>query len=239
VEHTLRVPSAPNGTVELLIDHAMRVFADREVPYVTLGLAPLAGPVGRGLRTVGKMTRRLYSFEGLRAFKAKLLPQRWDPIYIGIPEGTSPTRAVYDVLVAFAPGGPVRFGLRTILRIPDLFLRVLASLLVPWTLALALVDSEHWFPQPWIQWAWVLFDCGLIVLLFALIHRWRKGLATLLATLVSLDAVLTLVEALQWNLPNARGGLDYAVMAIAVGGPVAAATLLWRGWLQRARWVED
>src|SRR5204863_1102759 len=45
VEDLLRADDAPNGTVELLVDRAMRAAAARGDDGVTLGLAPLAGEV--------------------------------------------------------------------------------------------------------------------------------------------------------------------------------------------------
>ena len=45
-EDVLRSPEAPNGTVELLIDAAMRALHEAGSRFVTLGLAPLAGAIG-------------------------------------------------------------------------------------------------------------------------------------------------------------------------------------------------
>ena len=78
-EDFLRDPDAPNGTVELLVDAAMRAAAAEGAPRVTLGLAPLAGDVGAWLRAARRLGRALYDFDGLRAFKAKFQPSAWDP----------------------------------------------------------------------------------------------------------------------------------------------------------------
>jgi len=83
---------APNGTVELMVDAAMRALADDEYEYATLGLAPLSrraqvkshqNPLWLRivLAWVRVHGRRFYNFDGLDAFKAKLQPARWEPVF--------------------------------------------------------------------------------------------------------------------------------------------------------------
>ncbi|MCI0574038.1 MAG: DUF2156 domain-containing protein [Myxococcaceae bacterium] len=232
-EDLLRDPDAPNGTAELLVDAAMRAVAAEGSDFVTLGMAPLAGAVSGGLRAVREGTRSLYDFEGVRAFKGKLRPERWDPVYLCHPAGVSGARALLDVLTAFARGGLLSFGFATLLRGPALVLRLLALLLVPWTVLLALAPVEPWFPSSAVKWAWVLFDVGLAASLFSLLRRWRRGLATLLATLVSMDAALTLWQVLAHNAAHVHGVGEALVVALAVMGPGAAAFMLWRARAQR------
>jgi len=98
MEHLLRDPDAPNGTAELLVDHAMRALAADGVPWVTLGLAPLAGPVSGWLRTTRRWLGPLFNFDGLASFKRKLRPQRWEPIYLAYPREQSSARAMLDGL---------------------------------------------------------------------------------------------------------------------------------------------
>lgn len=92
VEQAVRGSGAPNGTVELLIDAAVRDAAARGDRYFTLGLSPLsdrAGPPGDGgpawlrllLRWMRAHTHRFYDFQGLERFKAKFRPARWEPIF--------------------------------------------------------------------------------------------------------------------------------------------------------------
>jgi phosphatidylglycerol lysyltransferase len=92
LEQLVRGQAAPNGTAELLIDAAMRALAAAGATYVTLGLAPLsdhapadnpAPPIlTRALLTVARAHgRRFYNFAGLDAFKAKLQPDAWEPVY--------------------------------------------------------------------------------------------------------------------------------------------------------------
>lgn len=112
VEDLVRGRRAPNGTVELLIDAAMRAAVARGDEFVTLGLAPLAGAVPRPLRLARAVSTPLYDFRGLRAFKAKLSPSRWEGVYLVAPG--SPWLALHDALRAFAGGSLLRFGVRTL-----------------------------------------------------------------------------------------------------------------------------
>ena len=81
LEDFLRDASAPNGTAELLIDGAMSALGDEGSRYVTLGLSPLSGPLTGWMRLARRVTAGLYDFAGLRAFKAKLRPHAWEPIF--------------------------------------------------------------------------------------------------------------------------------------------------------------
>ena len=109
VQHLVRAPDAPNGTIELLVDHILRDAAVDERSYVTLGLAPLAGAVDVELRAARTLGRSMYNFGGLHAFKAKLLPTEWSPIYLSYPPSQSSYVAIYDSLVAFSRGSLLRF----------------------------------------------------------------------------------------------------------------------------------
>ena len=234
LEDLLRDPTAPNGTAELLFDFAMRAFAAEGSRYATLGLAPLSGASG-WLRTVREWTRALYDFEGVRAFKAKLRPHAWEPIYLAYAPGTSANAALFDALAAFARGSFARFGAETLLHGPAIVVRALAALLVPWTALLA-VAPARWFPFAWSRGAWVGVDAAMAVGLFALAGRWRWWLGRALAVAATLDAVLTWGEALAWNVPRAAGALDWLVVAAACLAPSVAAVILW-GALGHREWM--
>ncbi|WP_164017641.1 DUF2156 domain-containing protein [Pyxidicoccus trucidator] len=226
LQDLLRDPRAPNGTAEALVDAAMRAAAAEGRRYVTLGLAPLSGPVRPWLRLARACGRPLFDFEGLRAFKAKFRPDAWVPIHVAYPQQNGGLAAVYDALRAFARGSLVRFGVATVLRRPRLLVHALAVLLVPWTALLALPATRDWFPSVQVQWGWVLFDVGLCVGLFSLVRRWRDGLAALLGSLTAADACLTFVQAVTYNGARAQGWLDWAVITAAVLAPAAASGLL-------------
>jgi phosphatidylglycerol lysyltransferase len=90
-------PGAPNGTVELMIDTAMRALAGAGCDYATLGLSPLSRRAQVDdtqqplwlrfmLGWVRKHGQRFYNFDGLDAFKAKLRPERWEPVFAIVNE---------------------------------------------------------------------------------------------------------------------------------------------------------
>lgn len=226
-EHMLRAPSAPNGTSELLVDFTMRALAADGVTWATLGLAPLSGPVSGWLRTARTLARPFYNFAGLSAFKRKLRPERWEPIYLVYPRERHSVWAMRDGLRAFAGGSLVAFGLRTILRGPPPLLRALELSLIPWTMALALWPASPWFPSPVVKWSWVVFDVLLLAALFRLRTRGARGFAVGIAVAVSLDTVLTLAQAAFWNVSRARSVFEAAMIVVACTGPALAAAVLW------------
>ena len=90
VEQLVRGRGAPNGTATLLLDAAMRALAADGSDYVTLGLSPLSQRATADVENplwlrlllgwVRAHGKRFYNFEGLEHFKAKFVPDRWDPI---------------------------------------------------------------------------------------------------------------------------------------------------------------
>ncbi len=230
VEDLLRSPDAPNGTAELLVDAAMRTAAEDGSSYLTLGLAPLAGEVGPWLRLARRTGHPLYDFRGIHAFKAKLRPASWSPVHVSYPRAQNGIATVVDVLAAFARGGLLRFGVKTLLRRPGVLIQALALVLVPWTIFIAVAGTRRWFPSPTVKWAWVAFDAALAPALSSLARRWRRGLDTLLASLVTADAALTTVQLVTWNLRQTpRNAGTWIVGAISVAAPALAAALLWAG----------
>jgi phosphatidylglycerol lysyltransferase len=226
-EDFLRDPEAPNGTVELLVDAGMRAAAEAGVEVVTLGLVPLSGDVAPALRAARRLGRALYDFDGLRAFKAKFAPRTWEPIFLSYPPRKSSLFAVADTLTAFARGGLLRFGIETLLRGPAIVIRLLAALLLVWTILLALPASARWFPSPAWQYGWVAFDVALGGALLVLARRWRQPLADIVSTVVTADALVTIGQAIVYDIPRHRGFADMIVIAIAILAPTVAAVLLW------------
>jgi phosphatidylglycerol lysyltransferase len=106
IEHMVRAPHAPNGTMELLVDAVMRWASEQGCSWLTLGLAPLSGDIPLLLRVARKRMAFLYNFEGLHRFKAKLRPSEWHPIYLSYPAAQGAFLSIVDVLAAFAKKGP-------------------------------------------------------------------------------------------------------------------------------------
>lgn len=242
-EDLLRAQGAPNGTSELLIDAAMRAVAREGSRYVTLGLAPLSGGVEGWLRAFRACGAALYDFDGVRRFKAKLRPSMWTTIHLAWPEGGSGNASIVDALAAFtmrprdghARASFIRFGLETLAHAPAFGVRVLAVVLVPWTIALALAPAARFFPSRAVQLGWVVWDIALAVAMIALGWRWRPGLARALACATLLDAALSILEVLGDAGGRARGALDGALMAVGCCGPVLATSLLWGSLARRPR----
>jgi phosphatidylglycerol lysyltransferase len=227
IEHLLRDPTAPNGTIELLVDAVCSWAALERASWLTLGLAPLAGPVAGPLRFARRRLRWLYDFEGLARFKAKLRPSEWLPIYLAFPSAQGALPSTLDALRAFASDGFLRFALGFVSLGHPLVLALLALLLLPWTALLA-SSSDVWFGgHSAVKWAWVLFDSLVAVGIFWLLRRPSWRLARALAVAVSFDAFLTPVEAALWNLPHIRSGLEVLVVLTASVAPVLGATALW------------
>lgn len=117
VELLARLPAAPNGVSELLIDAAMQRFASENRQYVTLGLVALAHAVEhemrlnplwlRGLMRFARVhANRFYNFRGLERFRVKMMPNRWEPIYAISNERNFSVRTMYNVGAAFSGISP-------------------------------------------------------------------------------------------------------------------------------------
>jgi phosphatidylglycerol lysyltransferase len=125
VEQIVRGHRTQNGTAELLVDSAFRWMAAEGARYASLGLAPLAPtPSAASLPTPWwlRLTtswlrahgRRFYNFDGLYAFKAKLGPAGWDPVYAIANEGRLSLPTMLGVGEAVVGGDLLGFGARMI-----------------------------------------------------------------------------------------------------------------------------
>ncbi|MCU1257130.1 MAG: hypothetical protein JWO80_15, partial [Bryobacterales bacterium] len=119
IEQVARLPDAPNGTSELMIDAAMRIFAEEDRGYATLGLVALSRNADAGLRrnpfwlrTLMLLARthanRFYNFQGLERFRTKMKPDRWEKIYAISNERVFSPLALYAIGEAFAGISPWR-----------------------------------------------------------------------------------------------------------------------------------
>ena len=127
VEQFPRSPSAPNGTIELLMREAVRAVAADEARFLTLGLAPLAKrdtinftEEPAWLRATLNLLRahghRFYNFEGLEKFKSKFQPQIWQPVYAIQNSPTFSPRALYAIAGAFASRPPLKLVASAVFR---------------------------------------------------------------------------------------------------------------------------
>jgi len=55
-----------------------------------------------------KHGQRFYNFDGLDAFKAKLRPDRWEPVFAVSNESRVSFRTLYAIASAFSGNAPVR-----------------------------------------------------------------------------------------------------------------------------------
>jgi lysylphosphatidylglycerol synthetase-like protein (DUF2156 family) len=125
IEQWPRVPDAPNGTSQRMVDAAMRALAPDSTGFVTLGLAPLsdrAGAIGDDeplwiralLRWMQAHGKRFYNFAGLDTFKAALDPQAWEPVYLAVQGNRLRPSHLYAVAGAFGGGSPAGLLLRAL-----------------------------------------------------------------------------------------------------------------------------
>jgi phosphatidylglycerol lysyltransferase len=235
LEDLIRDEDAPNGTAELLVDRTMRLIEGEGARYFTLGLAPLAGEVSPLLAFTRKHTRSLYNFPGVQRFKEKLRPKAWQPVYLAFPRGELGVWAMADVLAAFAPSGLVSFAFDTLVHQRSLATGALALLLVPWTVLVSLAHTPTWFPSPGVQMAWVLFDVLLIGLMTSLVVKWRARVADWLSLLTRLDALLTTLQVLFWNVWTTRGASHWLLVLLGCTGPLLASLFFRRARLLALR----
>jgi lysylphosphatidylglycerol synthetase-like protein (DUF2156 family) len=194
VEDVFRDRTAPSGTTETLL-HALMV-AVRDDETVTLGLTPLAGPVAWPLRAARWLSRPLYDFAGLRAFRERMHPGAWQPVYLVHPRRESSTLHFVAVLQAFARGSLIGFALRSFARHPSGLPWALALPLPAWTLALAWLAIVHrasllGFPAAELG-LWAAFDALLLLVLVRVAMRPLRSRLVVATSLAAFDALLSL-----------------------------------------------
>ncbi len=112
-----RGDDAPNGTIELLMDAAIRRVCQDGAQYVTMGLVPLSehgrlpgdeNPAWlRVLLAAARAHgRRFYNFGGLENFKAKFDPDEWEAIYAISHERHFSPKSLYAIAAAFTQQSP-------------------------------------------------------------------------------------------------------------------------------------
>lgn len=228
VEDVLRGRAAPNGTAELLLDALLT--CPRAGDMVTLGLAPLSGGMARWQRLARWLTRPLYDFRGVRAFKARLHPGRWEPVWMVHARGRPAFVHLLDALRAFASGSLLRFAARTAIRHPGIPPWLLAVPLVPWTVLLAAIAATGHvhlleYSRPALA-GWATFDAFLAAVLFRIAFRPRARWLVAAACAAGVDAVLSVVHRVQVGFGH--GWLEATLRVMATTAPlVGTAALAW------------
>jgi len=226
VEDVVRSPGAPNGTTETLIVALMRDVEDGE--YVTLGLTPLSGAVRWPLRVARFISRPLFDFQGLRAFRDRLHPQEWQPVWLAYPPRASSVVSVVDSLRAFARGSLLGFAARSLVRHPSGLPWALALPLPLWTAVLAWLVAVHrasllGFPRGELA-LWAAFDALLLLVLVRVAMRPRRSALLLATSLAAVDAALSLGH-LAWVGFGATA-LQASLRGIATIAPAVGVLLL-------------
>ncbi|MGH7438420.1 MAG: phosphatidylglycerol lysyltransferase domain-containing protein, partial [Polyangiaceae bacterium] len=238
VEDVPRATQAPNGTTETLICALMEEVADSA--QLTLGLTPLAGPVAPPLRLIRWLSRPLFDFAGLQAFRQRLRASASEPVWLVFPRTQTAHVSIIDSLRAFADGSLLRFALASLLRHPSGLPWALALPLPLWTAALAWLAATHrasllGFPRRELL-LWVAFDALLLVPLVRAAMRPRRRRLLFATGLAGLDALLSISHVLFVGLGGSA--VQEALRGLGTGAPVVGAALLaWsssrahdRGW---------
>ena len=126
IEQLVRCRAAPNGTMELLVDGALKKLSGAGIGYVALGAAPLSrrvepapdtSPILLALLAWQRAhARRFYDFAGLERFKAKFRPREWQPVYAISTEARFSVGTLYGVAGAYCGGSPLATGVRAVAR---------------------------------------------------------------------------------------------------------------------------
>lgn len=124
IEQIVRGRRAPNGTAELLLEKLIVHLNTLSASLVTLGLSPLSEHyhstihhplwLKTVLRAVKAYGKYFYNFNGLDSFKAKFLPQMWEPVYAITNEATPTPATLYAIATAFSGMSPFRFVMKGI-----------------------------------------------------------------------------------------------------------------------------
>ncbi len=228
VEDVIRSAEAPNGTAETLLVALFHEVEDSA--YVTLGLTPLAGKIAWPLRFARWVSRPLFDFEGLRAFRERLRPDAWEPVWLVYPRGQLPLLPVVDSLRAFAGGSLVGFAARSFVRHPSGLPWALALPLPLWVVALAGLEATHEGAllgfHPVALGLWTAFDALLLVILVRAALRPQRTRLLLATSLAFGDGLVSAAHLSRVGFGPTP--LHALLRTLATIAPLAGALLL--GW---------
>lgn len=225
VKDVIRTRDAPNGTSELLLDALVRDVVWSHM--VTLGLSPLTSRVVWPLRLARAAMRPLFDFEGLYAFRKRLHPTAWEPVYLTFPRDESRWLHLLEALRAFASGSLLRFGVRSLVRHPSGPPWLLASPLLPWCLLLGVLvlwGHASLLGLSSLQLAaWVVFDSLLAIALYRVALRPRLSSLGLVASAAAVDAAVSIHHGLTVGL---GAGAESLLRAAAIAAPCCGTLVL-------------
>jgi hypothetical protein len=195
---------------------------------VTLGPTPLVGAVAWPLRLAQLLARPLFDFAGLYAFRQRLRPTAWHPVWLVFPRAEPAPVVVVDVLRAFARGSLLRFAGDSLLLHPSGLPMAVAWPLPLWTLALAWLAATGRASLLGFEaaelWLWVVFDALLLVFLFRAAMQPRRPRLLLATGLAAVDAGLSLAHAVFTG--GGATALAHTLRAVATGAPIAGTVAL-------------
>ncbi|MGH8539907.1 MAG: phosphatidylglycerol lysyltransferase domain-containing protein [Stenotrophobium sp.] len=119
LEDVLRRGDSPDGTADLLVFEALQFLRESGASLATLGTALLSSDgddlspktdwhgTRRGLRLAKHALADVYHFDGIRNFKAKFVPNRWEGEYAIVPASGAivPFQVVSSILKVMLPDG--------------------------------------------------------------------------------------------------------------------------------------
>lgn len=118
IEHFVRAPQAPNGAMEMLIDHIAQTLASEGVQTFSLSLAPFSrkaiSSLPRTLRSpcmesylyaLARFGGYWYNAKGLEKFKCKFQPNEWKPLYCSLRREDSPIAVLQALAEVFLGDG--------------------------------------------------------------------------------------------------------------------------------------
>ncbi|MET0287536.1 MAG: DUF2156 domain-containing protein [Polyangiales bacterium] len=239
LETMLRLPNAPNGTVELLFDLAMRTFAAEGSPYVTFGMCPLSGVTSKPLQWLRRLTGEFYNYDGLRKFKGKLGPAAWQPVYLVYPKRDLTLLALLDAARAFMPGGVLAFAWNSAIQRATDSARWLAYGSMIWTSAFAWLSQDHWFASAEAKLARVGLDVLTIGGLLLLGKGMRRARALAVSLLTMFTFAASCLQLAAGGAARIEGPLEWTMVAIGTLGSLLTSLFLFAARDRERRYLPD
>jgi hypothetical protein len=188
----------------------------------------LSGPVAWPLRVARWLSRPLFDFAGLRAFRDRMRAETWERVWLVYPRGQPAWLTMVDSLRAFANGSLLRFAFASFVRHPSGLPWMLAFPLAPWTLVLAWLAASGRSKLLGFHHAelllWVAFDALLLLLLVRAAMRPRLSRMLVATGLAGVDATLSVGHIVFTGFGVTAAAL--LLRSMATGAPLVGTLLL-------------